>query len=177
VAMRFTSGMYHYARGLALAAKGRMDEAAAERDSVDAIGDAIPEDYVVGLNAARPLLRVAGAVLAAELPYRVGILDAAITGYTKAVALYDGLKYDEPAPWYQSPRELLGKALLDASRTAEAEAVYREDLVQHPHLGWALIGLAQALAAEGKTGEAATVRAEFRKAWAGADVELKASRF
>jgi tetratricopeptide (TPR) repeat protein len=176
VGMRFASGMYHYARGLALAAKGRMDEALVERDSVDAIGDAIPEDMVVGVNAARPLLRVASAVLAAEIPYRTGILDAAVAGYEKAVVLYDALKYDEPAPWYQSPRELLGKALLDASRAAEAETVYREDLAQHPHLGWALIGLAQALAAEGKTAEAAKARAEFKQAWIGADFELTASR-
>jgi len=29
----------------------------------------------VGVNAARPLLRVAAAVLAAEIPYRTGLLD------------------------------------------------------------------------------------------------------
>jgi hypothetical protein len=174
--MRFTSGMYHYAHGLALAAIHHDDEARAELDSVDAIGDAIPLDLVVGVNAARPLLRVASAVLAAEIPYRAQHYDEAIKGYSKAVALYDALKYDEPAPWYQSPRELLGKAQLDAGHPADAEATYRADLAQHPHLGWALVGLAQALDAEGKKAEAATVRAEFKKAWAGADVVLTASR-
>jgi len=176
VAMRFTSGMYHYARGMALAAKGRGDEAKAERDSVDEIGDKVKDDFVVGNNAARPLLRLAAAVLAADIDYRAGKFDDAIHGYEKAVTLYDALDYDEPAPWYQSPRQLLGKALLDAGRAADAEAVYRADLAQRPHLGWALVGLAQSLAAQKKTAEAAAARAEFTKAWAGADVKLVASR-
>jgi tetratricopeptide (TPR) repeat protein len=176
VGMRFTSGMYHYARGVALAARGRSDEARAERDSVDEIGDAVPEDLVVGLNGARPLLRVASAVLAGDIAYRAGKLDDAIAGYEQAIKLYDALAYDEPAPWYQSPRELLGKALLDAKRPADAERVYRADLLQRPRLGWALVGLAQALSAQGKTAEAARVQAEFKRAWAGADMELTASR-
>jgi hypothetical protein len=176
-ALRFTTGMWHYARGLALAATGRLDEAAAERDSVDEIGDAIPADLVVGLNAAKPLLRVAGAVLAGDLAYRAKRWDDAIATYENAVKLADDLKYDEPPAWYQPPRQYLGKALLDAGRPADAERVYREDLVRHPELAWSLIGLAQALEAEGKADEARAVRARFDKAWAQADVKLTASRF
>ncbi|MBV9995877.1 MAG: hypothetical protein JO127_11770, partial [Caulobacteraceae bacterium] len=47
--------------------------------------------------------------------------------------------------------------------------VYRDD-------GWALFGLAQALEAQGKTEEAAKVRARFEKAWGQADVKLASSR-
>ena len=43
--------------------------------------------------------------------------------------------------------------------------------------GWALFGLAQALRVQGKDKEAAVVDARFKKAWAGADVKLVASRF
>ena len=46
-----------------------------------------------------------------------------------------------------------------------------------PNNGWALFGLAQALDAQGKRSEAATVRAEFEQAWSKADVELTASWF
>jgi tetratricopeptide (TPR) repeat protein len=175
--LRFTSGMWHYARGLALAATGKLDQAAAERDSVDEIGDAIPEDFVVGINAAKPLLRVAGAVLAGDLAYRAKRWDEAIAQYEDAVRKADDLKYDEPPAWYQPPRQYLGKALLDAGRPADAERVYREDLAQHPELAWSLMGLAQALAAEGKTDEAKSVRARYDKAWAQADVKLTSSRF
>ena len=176
-ALRFTSGMWHYARGLALAATGKLDQAAAERDSVDEIGDAIPGDFVVGINAAKPLLRVAGAVLAGDLAYRAQRWDDAIAQYEDAVRKADDLKYDEPPAWYQPPRQYLGKALLDAGRPADAERVYREDLAQHPELAWSLMGLAQALEAQGKADEAKSVRARYDKAWAQADVKLTSSRF
>ncbi|MEP7027873.1 MAG: hypothetical protein ABI960_04690 [Candidatus Eisenbacteria bacterium] len=175
--MHYTTAMWHYARGLALAASGKLDQAAAERDSLDEIGDAVPEDLVVGINAAKPILRVAGAVLAGDIAYRAKRWDDAIAHYEDAVKQVDALKYDEPPAWYQPPRQYLGKVLLDAGRPADAERVYREDLAQHPEMGWSLIGLAQALEAEGKTAEAADARARFEKAWAQADVKLVASRF
>jgi tetratricopeptide (TPR) repeat protein len=175
--MRYTNGMWHYARGLALAARGRLDEAAVARDSVDDIADAIPEDLVVGLNTARPILRVAAALLAGDIDYRAKKYDDAIGHYEDAVKKADALKYDEPPAWYQPPRLFLGKALLDAGRAADAEKVYRADLVHHPNLGWTLMGLTQALEAQGKTREAGEARAQFEKAWAQADVKLTASRF
>jgi hypothetical protein len=74
-------------------------------------------------------------------------------------------------------RHSLGAVLLHAKRAAEAERVYRLDLTQHPHNGWALFGLKQSLEAQQKTKEAASVEAEFRKAWGRADITLTASRF
>ena len=47
-----------------------------------------------------------------------------------------------------------GAALLDSGSAKEAEAVYREDLRRNPDNGWALRGLAGALAAQGKAAEA-----------------------
>lgn len=42
------------------------------------------------------------------------------------------MAYIEPPGWYFPARHLLGAALLAADRAAEAEAVYRADLQQHP---------------------------------------------
>jgi hypothetical protein len=67
--------------------------------------------------------------------------------------------------------------LLKAGRPADAERVYREDLVRNPGNGWALFGLAQSLRAQNKVAEAGEAEAGFRKAWAQADVTLTASRF
>jgi hypothetical protein len=53
--------------------------------------------------------------------------------------------------------------------------VYREDLRRNPENGWALFGLAQALRAAGKPGEAVPIDARFAKAWKLADVSLTAS--
>jgi tetratricopeptide (TPR) repeat protein len=174
---RYTTGMWHYGRGLALAATGKFDEAAVERDSLDEIADAISPDLVVGINAAKPILRVAGALLAGDIAYRAQRYDDAIGHYEDAVRKADALKYDEPPAWYQPPRQFLGKALLDMGRAEAAERVYREDLARHPNLGWSLLGLAQALETEGKNEDSEKVRAQFEKAWAGADVEPPASRY
>jgi hypothetical protein len=64
---------------------------------------------------------------------------------------------------------VLGGVLLDAGRPAEAEVIYREDLVQNPANGWGLAGLADALRAQQK--DAADVTRQFDAAWARADVK------
>jgi predicted Zn-dependent protease len=91
--------------------------------------------------------------------------------------MQDSLHYDEPPAWQQTARQSLGAALLAAGRAADAEAVYREDLVRYPETGWSLYGLTQALRAQGKTKEASEAEARFRRAWAKSDTKLVASRF
>ena len=56
--------------------------------------------------------------------------------------------------WYQPVRLTLGTVYLTADRPADAERVYREDLEIFPENGWALFGLQQSLAAQGKSAEA-----------------------
>ena len=40
--------------------------------------------------------------------------------------------------------------LLEAKRYTDAERVYREELADHPHNGWSLIGLQKALAGQAR---------------------------
>ena len=96
---------------------------------------------------------------------------------SEATVKEDGLAYDEPADWFFPVRHLLGAALLKAGKAQEAEAVYQEDLRRHPENGWALCGLAQALAAQHKDAEALAIRQRFDNAWKSADVTLTASAF
>lgn len=59
---------------------------------------------------------------------------------------------------------------------AEAEQVYRDDLVRLPNNGWSLYGLAESLAAQKKDAEeAAATNAKFEKIWAKADVKITSS--
>jgi hypothetical protein len=58
---------------------------------------------------------------------------------------------------------------------AEAEATYRKELEEHPHNGWSLLGLKQALDAQGKP--STDVAAQLEKAWARSDTWIRASRF
>jgi hypothetical protein len=57
-----------------------------------------------------------------------------------------------------------------------AERVLRADLKRRPKNGWALRGLQQALAAQGKSDEADRVRREFERPWSRAHTWLPGPR-
>jgi hypothetical protein len=56
---------------------------------------------------------------------------------------------------------------------AEAEKVFRDELVKNPRSGRALFGLSKSLAAQGKKYAAQVVQREFEAAWKNADTQLK----
>ncbi|MBL8115330.1 MAG: tetratricopeptide repeat protein, partial [Acidobacteria bacterium] len=126
-------------------------------------------------NTALDVLSVAGPYLDGEIAYRRGELDAAVKKLEEATRLEDTLKYDEPPGWTVPSRHALGAFLLEAGKSKEAEAVYRQDLLKYPENGWSLWGLAQALEAQGRTAEAKAVAKRFEKAWKRAEIELSAS--
>ena len=166
-----------WARGNALAALGRIEEARAARDALaDLAHSAKPTDYA-GLNIAPDVYRVALLTLEGRLAGAQGKQAERIALLTEAVRDEDALAYDEPADWFVPARHLLGRALLDGGQPVEAEAVYREDLRRTPGNGWATLGLAQALAAQHRTAEASAAQADFQRIWATADVTPAYSAF
>ena len=172
-----TRAFRHYARGLAYAARGRVEEAAREQAAFEAAYAAVPEDYYIGNNPTRVVLDIGRAMLSGELEYRRGNHEAAFAHLRKAVAQDEALKYDEPWGWFQPAAHALGALLLEQGRLAEAETVYRRDLELHPNNGWALHGLEEALRRQGRSDEAVPVAASFRERWQRADVAIRASCF
>ena len=129
---------------------------------------------MANLNSMRTLLQIGERHLAGELAARQKRTDDAVRAIRAGIALEDELTYDEPSAWALPLRQQLGALLLAVGRPKEAETAYREDLVRYPNNGWSLHGLAASLKAQGRTKEAAAADAEFRKAWARADVKLAA---
>ena len=168
----FSYAMAHYARGVAQAAKGRWAEAQAALDTVTAINDRTPE----GADG-KTALSIAVRALSGEIATRRGDYDTGINHFREAAKIEDAGLYFEPPKWYYPIRHSLGAALLKMGDSAGAEKVYREDLRRFPENGWSLFGLAQALRAQGKDTEAATVESRFHRAWSSTDVTLAASRF
>ena len=163
------------ARATALAAKGRVDEAKAILPELDRAIAAVPADATQGQNAARPLYEIGLLKAKARIALAEGKRDSAVALLRDAVRKEDGLAYNEPSDEFFPVRHLLGAALLDGGKAAEAEAVYREDLKRQPNNGWALQGLARALEAQGK--DAKALRAQFAEAWRHADTEVTRSAF
>ncbi|MGN6392131.1 MAG: tetratricopeptide repeat protein [Gemmatimonadales bacterium] len=170
--LRYTTGIWYYARGLAHAAKGHFDSAAVALDSVGAIAAKIPPEQTANLNSSRALLQVAEHHLAADIAARRGRVDEAVRGFRAGIAIEDDLVYDEPTAWAIPLRQPLGAVLLAAGRPRDAERAYRQDLVRYPNNGWSLHGLAEALKAQGRTREAAAVEKQFRKVWEKSDVKV-----
>ena len=169
------SGAYLYGKAVALAATGKLDDARATIAQLDQLATDTPADYGAGFNSARSMFAIASQVAKARVADADNKPDDAIALLRDAVAKEDLSAYDEPADWFFPVRHLLGAELLKAGKSAEAEAVYREDLKRHPDNGWALFGLKQSLLAQKKAAEAAKVDAKFQKAWKQADVQLTAS--
>ena len=116
-------------------------------------------------------------MLVGEIAAKRGHYDEAVQLLETAVSQQDNLGYEEPPAWYYPVRQSLGAVLLTAGRAADAEAVYREDLRRNPENGWSLYGLMQSLRMQKKKDDAVEAEKHFQKAWAKADVKLRASTF
>jgi tetratricopeptide (TPR) repeat protein len=173
-ALKALTGGYLFARATALAAKGRTTEARQALAELDAIRGSLPADATAGLNTASDVLALAASIGKSQVEIAEQQRDAAMATLAAAVAQEDKLMYDEPADWFFPVRHLLGAELLKAGQFARAEAVYREDLRRNPNNGWSLFGLAQALRAQHKDAEAASIDARFHEAWKRSDVALTA---
>jgi tetratricopeptide (TPR) repeat protein len=174
----YVTGAWRYARGLAFAATGRRDQATAELTELNKLVITVPTDRTIAsFFKTADMLRLASDVLAGEIAARSGDTATAVRHFSSAIRMQDAQWFTEPPPWYYPVRQSLGAVLLQAGRAAEAEGVYREDLVRNPNNGWSLVGLAQALRAQDKGAEASIVELRFQRAWSRADVPLKGSRF
>ncbi len=174
----FDGVMWHYARGIALAAKGRAEEAAQEYSE---LAELEKSDKVRAMDnphfPGTKILSIADEVLAGKVAGARAAHDEMLQHLRKAVALQDAISYMEPPYWYYPSRLSLGAALLRTGQPAEAEKVFREDLKEFPENGWTLFGLEQSLRQQGKTSEASQAQRRFEKAWKHADVQPELAWF
>ena len=98
-----------------------------------------------------------------EILYRDGELERAIRALREGIHVEDNLQYSEPPAWILPVRRALGAVLTAAGRYADAERVYRQDLIRHPENGWSLYGLAECLRLQGEAVEASAVSAQLRQ--------------
>lgn len=166
-------GLWDFAQGYSHLKQGQADFARVYLERVRKTADS--STAVFRVSAARDLLSVVAGILDGELKRMGGDLPAAIEAFKVAAERQEALVYDEPEPLPFSARHWLGAALIEAGQFSEAEAIYRAELTHHPHNGWSLLGLQQALAAQGKVD--AGVNADLAASWSRADTWIRSSRF
>ncbi|KAF2012408.1 hypothetical protein BU24DRAFT_434917 [Aaosphaeria arxii CBS 175.79] len=182
-----TTATIKYARGIALAVLGRVEEARVARDAFEEARNIVPEDRKYGPNAsASSILAVASAMLEGELEYRAGNHTEAFTALRHGIELEDKLPYADPPLWMQPIRHALAALLLEQGRSEEAEALYMEDLgfsASHSRRKarlnnvWGLHGLYECLVKNKKHDQAHTIRIQRDIAVATSDVAIGASCF
>ncbi|KAI6651461.1 hypothetical protein LOD99_5069 [Oopsacas minuta] len=175
--------MSRYARAVAYAALGKVAEAEVERDLFyESLKDkSLAERFLLNNIMYDPeqlgkgILDVAESVLNGEIEYRKGNYHQAFDHLRLAVKRDASLIYDEPWSWMMPTRHVLGALLLEHGDFQEAEAVYREDLINYKDNMWSLLGLHQTLKAQNKLEEAKSIFEKYQKASVYADIKVGAS--
>jgi tetratricopeptide (TPR) repeat protein len=170
--MAMTTALWRFARGLAYAAKSKLQNAEAERKAFQAVAVTVPGDAKFGNSPARAVLTVAETLLEGRIALAGQNPKVAIARFRKAAEVEDTLSYNEPQDWYLPARESLGAALLKSGEYVEAERVFRADLKKNPRSGRSLLGLRDSLKAQGNHDAARFVQRELDAAWKNADTTL-----
>jgi tetratricopeptide (TPR) repeat protein len=164
----------HFARGMSHAVAGHVADAEKEQAAFLAAKKSLPADAMYGQrNRADVVLAIPESILAARLALAKQDKKTAIKLLTAAALAEDNLNYMEPSDWYLPARESLGGLLLTSGDYAEAEQVFRADLIKNARNGRSLLGLRESLKGQGKTYAAQLIDAQFQEAWKNADTQLR----
>ncbi|MCC2690338.1 MAG: hypothetical protein K0S21_3141 [Rhizobiaceae bacterium] len=173
----YVKAIWHYARGVALAAK---NDAAGARREADAIGRIARETDWTTMDEwgvpALPVLQVAEGVVLARAAQAEGNGSAAVAMWRKAAEVEDTIPYMEPPYWYYPVRQSLGAALLEAGQPEAAEKEFSAALERARGSAWALYGLEAAAKARGDSAAQSKAAAELAKAWRGDPALLSLDR-
>lgn len=113
------------------------------------------------------------ARLRAEIAWAEGRRDDALAQMAAAETAAAQADRSEPPMLGAGAGWAHGAMLLRAGRARDAETAFRRDLERWPMSGWSLQGLAQALHAQGRGGDAGAVQGLLPAAWPLADAALK----
>jgi predicted Zn-dependent protease len=183
-------GFWHFGRGLAFTAQGRLDHAEKELKALqpdEAPPPATPESHgTLDLEHAaenrwsvmnRGYTELETAILRSRLAEARGQLVQATELLRDAVKTQDSLPYGEPPAWFYPVRESLGALLLKRGEIADAETTFIEGLRLSPNDPRLLLGLSEAQRAAGHATDAERNRKEFAVLWQGPRDEPKVAAF
>jgi len=173
---KFSLGLYHYARSIAFASTGNIEQAIIEQEKILPLKDA-PEIKVI-IKAGQPsdkLLEIANHLARGQIELANMNIDASIMHFQMAVEAQDALPYREPEFWYYPTRQSLGHALLLNKDFEEAINVFNQDLKDYPRNGWSYYGLYKAYKALGNNELSNEALTKHQEIWQLSDVELKSS--
>jgi tetratricopeptide (TPR) repeat protein len=167
-AIPYVKALWHYARGIAEAARGNFAAATAEASAIEDLERSADFSLLKASGVpAVEVLQLARTVILARAAQGQTRYPEAIDLFQKAAALQDALPYTEPPFWYYPVRQSLGAALLQAGKFAEAEEQFQRALKRAPANGWSYYGLGEVYKARGDAAAADKIRSELARTWIG----------
>ncbi|UWX54966.1 hypothetical protein NYZ99_19965 [Maribacter litopenaei] len=175
--LEYPSAILHYAKGMAYLGKNQISKANLELRELRKIAEneKLKEITIWDINTVYDLVQIAHKVLNSQLLLSEGKEDESIQVLREAIAIEDGLNYNEPPDWFFSVRHYLGHAQLSAGRFDDAILTYQEDLERLPKNGWALKGLELAYKGKNETEKESETGRAFSKSWEYADISINSS--
>lgn len=176
-ARSYRDGLLAYVTGMKAAESGEIAEAEHQSRVLDALlwrlsKEDVDDDNKSGRDRVLNLLGTASLELRGTAALQKGDFDAGRKLLERAGKEEKELGYSEPPQYSRPPLEVLGEALIRAGRYKEARDVYQNDLIERPHSGFALYGIATAWEKEGNHAEATKAYRDFLSAWSHADTDL-----
>jgi tetratricopeptide (TPR) repeat protein len=177
--LKLANTEWHFARGMAFTATGKLAQAEAEHQALTEVLARTPPDEIFAMspNRTSDIFTIASDLLAAKLSMARNEGTEAVARLRNAVAIQDSLKYAEPPSWFYPVRESLGAALFLDRQISEAEQTFREDLRRNPRNPRSLFGLLEVLRSRARSHDAEFVQGELDTAWKGDRQQLNLRDF
>lgn len=174
----YPNAISHYARGMAHLGKRDLLNANSELAKLEILAkdERFKEMMIWEINSMQSIVDIARKVLKGEILASEGKFDESITLLKEAVALEDGLNFQEPPDWFFSVRHTLGAVQIEAGKYAEAIKTFEEDLKILPKNGWAQHGLKLAYQKLDDKANLKNIENQIKDSWATADIVIESSR-
>ena len=127
------------------------------------------------VHTAKDLLSIVAGILEGEMQRTAGDLDARDRVVPARGRPAGGARLRRAGAAAVLGVPLARRRAVEAKRFDEAEKAYRAELKDHPHNGWSLLGLQQALEGMGK--QSSEVAADLAASWSRSDTWIQSSRF
>ena len=172
----YANVLYHFARGVAWSRKNNRDEASKELDTMrEFMKDSSLSIPMTPFSAPSTGADVAHYLLLGIIHEDKKLYDGAIKYYKMADSAEVSMVYNEPRDWLLNPKHYLGNAYLLKGDGANAENIFKKDLLQNNENGWSLYGLYRSYVLQKKTVEASKAMPRYKTAFAKADIKISAA--
>ena len=176
--LKYPKAVSHYAKGMAYLGKNDLRKAKTELMRLEVLANdtSLEKMTIWEINSMHSIVEIAAKVLKAEILASERNYTQSIHLLQKAVAIEDGLNFNEPPDWFFSVRHHLGAIQIEAGRYEDAIKTYEEDLKRLPKNGWAHHGLKLAYEKLHNKAKTSEIEQLISKSWATADIKIVTSR-